>query len=388
MPFLSKRACTASRVLLLTDCPPHDVPHLPFEYPIYYDALYYPEFHGPVFDTPPSFLRWLSLSLKDHHRTCRSCPRFDDHGFHVDYTHEHFCINFESRSLSLSIAEVEASSFSLCHLLRRFWSMSHNPASFANTKLMMLNETPVWCYRADTDLARALNELSRPVLLDGIRLLRLDNAISKLRKDDMVRAIVRDFVHERNALLLKAETTALTSGPDCVCAHRACLISRAFHDRYGPSVAAALRNPLSESGFNAASHGNVNVQHETPNWLKMSQHDMHLLIQHLPKQTLMDCLHRIPSHVRPHYNSRSIRSCSSALADHIQHRITHLLSLSDVALLEVSFAVYPFDCTSDCTRGILTHARTPLSIHNRQRKNPLRVLNVLPGLPRTPTQWR
>jgi hypothetical protein len=42
MVFLRKRPCVLSRVLSDADCPPHDIFHMPCQYPRYYDSLYYP----------------------------------------------------------------------------------------------------------------------------------------------------------------------------------------------------------------------------------------------------------------------------------------------------------------------------------------------------------
>ena len=80
---------------------------------------------------------------------------------------------------------------------------------------------------------------------------------------------------------------------------------------------------------------------------------MLLLMQRLSKSMLVDCLHGIPSYVRPSYKIRSIRSCSSALVDHIRRRITHLASLSDTKFLDVCLSLHTFDCISDEPRVCL-----------------------------------
>ncbi|KAG1873527.1 hypothetical protein DFJ58DRAFT_362573 [Suillus subalutaceus] len=88
------------------------------EYPIYYDALYYPQYHAYNFDTPDKFCAWLLKSLVSHHRSChtcsfefRGCVAFN--GFSVVVTDGH-------RSLSLRPSEFESSGYRHCVLLCRF----------------------------------------------------------------------------------------------------------------------------------------------------------------------------------------------------------------------------------------------------------------------------
>src|ERR1700688_4852624 len=119
MPLLKKITCTTPRVLLFEDCPPDNVPHLPSEYPRYYDALYYPELHPGVYTSSQSFCQWLSLSLECHHLCCNSCYFKLPSDFIVDYTNNLIRVSTGRRSEQLSIPEIESSSFSVCRLYRR-----------------------------------------------------------------------------------------------------------------------------------------------------------------------------------------------------------------------------------------------------------------------------
>ena len=40
------------------------MPHMPSDYPVYYDALYFPKFHPSVFETPDCC--WLTEAVTDH----------------------------------------------------------------------------------------------------------------------------------------------------------------------------------------------------------------------------------------------------------------------------------------------------------------------------------
>ena len=73
MPFLNKCVRTAPQVLSLEDCPPDNVPHLPSEYPNYYNALYHPDLHPCVFESPQLFCEWLTASIQDHVQGLHSC---------------------------------------------------------------------------------------------------------------------------------------------------------------------------------------------------------------------------------------------------------------------------------------------------------------------------
>jgi hypothetical protein len=210
----------------------------------------------------------------------------------------------------------------------------------------MLNEVPAWCYRTDAHVLRALNELSKADLLAAVRMTKPDQLVSKHKKSDMVNLIVHDFVQRRQTLL-NGDGDDSSAAPNVICGHRVCRITRVFNDRYGITVADALRRPVCETDFEQAPNADQGLL------TGMSYQDMHLSVQCLPKHTLIDCLHHIPSHVRPNYNSRSVRSCSSALVDHIRRRIQGLISLSDIAFLDVRHAVCSFDCSSNESRSVL-----------------------------------
>ncbi|KAI5980519.1 hypothetical protein EDC04DRAFT_2860007 [Pisolithus marmoratus] len=83
--FLHKQPCVAS-------CPP-DGPHIPADYPLYYDPLYYPHEHVSIFETPIKFVTWLSKSLKSHHVHCVNCE--------LEFAG---CILFNNYSLKVSYA--------------------------------------------------------------------------------------------------------------------------------------------------------------------------------------------------------------------------------------------------------------------------------------------
>jgi hypothetical protein len=99
MPFLKKCACTAPRALSLEDCPPDNVPHMPSDFPIYYDALYFPQLYPSVFDTPDAFCRWLSTAVRNHQIGLHACSCTSLMlPFNIDHIDGHFSVTFGQHS--------------------------------------------------------------------------------------------------------------------------------------------------------------------------------------------------------------------------------------------------------------------------------------------------
>ena len=167
MSFLKKRACTAPRALLLEDCPPDNVPHMPSDYPIYYDAVYFPELYASVFESPNSFCAWLCTAVRNHQTGQYACScMLLMLPFTVDYIDGYFRVIFGKHSMCLLTAEVESCLFTVCHML---WWLTAVDEPFEKTRNVLLNDNPTWCYHADADVSRLLQEFSATVLLDSIR---------------------------------------------------------------------------------------------------------------------------------------------------------------------------------------------------------------------------
>ena len=68
-----------------------------------------------------------------------------------------------------------------------------------------------------------------------------------------------------------------------------------------------------------------------------------LISHHFNSQYVSNCLHIIPSHLRPSYNTCSTHSCCSALLHHIQVQISYFASLSQSEFLSIFLSVFPYD---------------------------------------------
>ncbi|KAJ3574414.1 hypothetical protein NP233_g1788 [Leucocoprinus birnbaumii] len=71
--FLVKSPCRVLHVLAPGTTPSHDVAHDISQYPLYYDPIYYPEYHRAVFMSPSSICAWLEDALNFHLRYCPNC---------------------------------------------------------------------------------------------------------------------------------------------------------------------------------------------------------------------------------------------------------------------------------------------------------------------------
>src|SRR5882762_1758691 len=196
-------------------------------------------------------------------------------------------------------------------------------------------------------------ELPLTVFIDGVHHFQPCKALSKLRKNELIRLLVRDFVTTCAALVVLGFADLVVMLPNLLCGHQLCAIMRIICCQYCKRVAVSLCKPLSTAYANTLSPDSA-MSIDLPVWMNALHHDMLLVMLCLPKQTILDYLKHIPSYARPSYNSRFINSRASALVNHIRHRISHITTLSDVAFWDVLLTVHPFDCLPNDSRALLT----------------------------------
>ena len=330
-------------MLSIRDCPPHNELHTVCQYPRYYDALYFPEYHTSVFEDEHTVCEWLRAELQTHLVTCACAfgSRVPSQSrVFVHYSLENFVIEFGSAEVVLSVGDVESSMFSFCKVVRRLFLNYDLADVWTESALYVLSQLPPWLFRNDCDYRQPLNELTRSDLL---RAARNVGTVGRHRKTDLIQLLVYDFVTARTALL----------DSDDLSQNRAVCSARHFEDKYGASVAAAFRNNVSADHYREVLSDTHCIADSDPQWLALSFRDMHLILQRQPKSVIIESLHRIPSYVRPPYNSRSVRASSSALLDHIRRRIFFLYSLPTRAFFREFFSVLPFDLKYMDSRGIL-----------------------------------
>jgi len=141
--------------------------------------------------------------------------------------------------------------------------------------------------------------------------------------------------------------------PGVVSRHPAILITHYFHRCYGPSVVTALRTLTLAKDFVKPHLGLCCFTANEPLWMAASFAEMHLILQRLPKQSILDLLRRIPTHLRPPYSSHTARSSSSTLVEHIRQCLHLLVSLQARELCGVYVSLIPFDLEFGDTQSAL-----------------------------------
>jgi hypothetical protein len=91
-------------------------------------------------------------------------------------------------------------------------------------------------------------------------------------------------------------------------------------------------------------------------WLSENYDKMSLRISSLSKEEILRCLQAIPCHLRPVYNSRSIRSCRCSLLLHVRNWIATLERMPSKTFFDTFFSVLPFWKEQLLSRSLLTEA--------------------------------
>jgi hypothetical protein len=339
MPFINKQPYRQPRALNLVDCPPHNEPHAPCLYPLYYNALYYPQYHESCFSNPTSVSAWLMHELDSHPDWCVSCtPKPFCAKYEVAYSKGIFTV-IGIGTLSLTLADIESANFNFCRLFDRLLQNHPSGDKLAETAMSVLSNIPIWLFHDDAHLTQALSELSCTELYHTVCKLVPSKHLPLARKSEYVRLILHDFIVQRTRLL-DSDLTHIVSN---VC-HECLLISKFFQDRYGKSVAASFRCSLTKPQFEGIQAIFEPTSCDDVPWFGASFYDMDVALLRLLKKIILRCLQNIPSYIRPAYKSRSVQSCSSALVHHIRSRIHHLRSLKDYQFFQVYFLVLSF-CT-------------------------------------------
>lgn len=236
MPFLCKKPSVVARVLCATQCPPHDVFHFIDDYPCYYDACYFPQYHASIF----AVCAWLSASLEAHSLNCCVHSRLLSHitvttngSSLCDQRPSHFHFFLDGVHFSMPIAYVQSSTFSFCRL-HHFHDLLLSKLSCQTTStqhdlwtltgINVLVEEPTWLHRDRTSYVTSLSALTMSQLNDVVNSLRLT---SPQRKSDLVNVVLTDFFEQRTCFWY----IVINSSRPC-----AYSISQHFHDRYHNAV--------------------------------------------------------------------------------------------------------------------------------------------------------
>ena len=117
MPIIDKWSCMAACVSIYKDCPFHDTMHKVDDYPLYYDALYFPELHLATLETLETVRAWLSAGVEKHEINCQYT--LNNNGkFSVGITDDCFQISLEGHESLITAEFVASASFTFCCMAR------------------------------------------------------------------------------------------------------------------------------------------------------------------------------------------------------------------------------------------------------------------------------
>jgi hypothetical protein len=331
-----KLPCRASRALAEHTCPPELVPHELSAYPVYYDALYYPEYHASCFDTPRSFCSWLLSSLQQHPEHCPACS--------LPFTG---CVAFDgvsiiiencNASISVSPAEFESSYYRHCDIFRKL--VSACKLCVASSVMFRLDHFPTWFYYTDDSIVLILSSLSVSVLSECS--LLLGSKLKRSSKANHVQHILHNIrvVRSEFSDLSPASVTERLSDIELpsacgrallplLCAH--------FVKIFGAQVANALRHPLPVSYAVLSSPAT-----QIP-WMSLSTEELVRRLRRLSIETLADSIRGLPLNGRPVLNSRSRTKMCNGLVVHIRARTSCLQAMGSRLLSDVWLAYFPFE---------------------------------------------
>ena len=119
--FLNKVASQASRVLNEEDCPPHNVEHNIYDYPKYYDVIYYPELYVQHFATPDTCALWLTRDLAVHLSSCNKClertQNIPDLEIYVRRVDPFFALTLSDITINIQVQKIEEEKYNQCSIV-------------------------------------------------------------------------------------------------------------------------------------------------------------------------------------------------------------------------------------------------------------------------------
>ena len=170
---MEKSASRRSRVLDVSDCPPEDVPHYIHDYPLFYDALYYPELYPHYFVDSESCTTWLRRELNVHLRNCLVCRHLDVHSVpRVQWVSPSFEVSACCPPVKIDFAVLQSNMYSHCNILAALMSsLNGRLRGSAQQFNSLANDIPLWLTLSDDHYSRRLLELPASLLKKAAALL-------------------------------------------------------------------------------------------------------------------------------------------------------------------------------------------------------------------------
>lgn len=196
---MTKVPSCVSRVLDEDDCPPFTV-HDIRDYPVHYDALYFPQYHDHIFATARSFCSWLLMSLAAHHRSCMKCAyRFSGC---VTFDGVRIAVSSHDVSASLSLDYFERSGYCHCSVFREL-----RRRSLGDCFVRSLDRQPPWLFSSEDTILSQLDSVSVSILSQTATRLACVG-VGRGTKKKFIRAVCQHYLRLRTTLLAKSSDEA------------------------------------------------------------------------------------------------------------------------------------------------------------------------------------
>jgi hypothetical protein len=356
MLFLTKQPSVLSRVLDIRDCPPHFTPHDVSTYPLYYDALYYPQFHSAVYASAHQFCSWLQQSLSSHYTTCARCRHLNP-TVTVVFDGTSLCIAMDGHRETFPCSYFESEVYTHCSVFRRFQigNVRFSATAGCIAKLRQQDDPP-WFHYDDASYQHNLQALPAPTLVSIAKSLVVRQSSCRTKKDAIAVVLAHFFAKRQELSLMNGEDlSALLS---CVSLPVGCIPSRGtriaayFCDVYGDHVATSIRCPPSLTAFIDVERtmAEASTSLQIP-WLTSSLVDLSRALRTLKKPDILSSIHQQPESVRALIQTRTLHKACNGLAHAIRNRALQLFAAGAITMGNTITALLPFLDVSLFTDG-------------------------------------
>lgn len=275
------------------------------DYPIYYDAVYYPQYAVSSFESSERFCEWLSRSLSTHHTICAQC-RLRQFCGHVFYDGNTVLVGDRNTFVCVTLQTFESVSYTHCSLLRHLSEIDN--VSFSSRWRSRKDLLPNWFFHGVKYYEDNLSVLTYPTLLTSVRNAKL--SCTNRSKKQLISAVVHYLTDLRRRMMYmnSDQLLSVVSG-EFDCDFLPSLLSSHMRTVLGTDVATVLHVP-SQSVYSLGTFESPHLE-----WASVSQSELlsRLNGHGVPFQQIVQCISRLPEIGRPSVDTRYHRRTQTGL---------------------------------------------------------------------------
>ena len=320
-------------------CPPVEIPHVIDDYPVYYDALYFPLLHPAVFENSHNFCNWLASALNNHQLLCHRCPVVKN--VSVFYDGMIMIITCDARSVAISLHTLQSAQYHHCSVLLKMTDL--DVLSVSQCLPIRSSDLPSWFLYSPELVKQQLMSMSMDDLVSSAHTSSISWKLrrSKIHCVDAVQShILATRRHlcalssEQLVTFLSLDPTGIKSASHPSNQSLVSLVSSYFHRLYGMSIVTHLRfSPVSVYSF----HGNVSDANFS--WLDCTIHELTQRLHSFSVDMLAGIIRALPPYTaRPSINMRSRVKTIQGLVTHAIYRTRFLLSVGSGVVADLYLA--------------------------------------------------